>query len=346
MELAAAVGAVEAVAPVDADEAEHRHIESHADACRVVHLEGLELLDGAPRVAAFEETENVGCDAGAFDDGLAQFEGVAVEDGGTVVGAEAGVLVAAQGHHFAAVEDPRGEAVAADIVASEGREADVAVVVAHISEAEAGVEDHVADEVEHPRTADVNLVVFKPFVAIADFDCRVVLAAEERIGRSDEALDGDFGAAARIDGRIERVAAESDTVGQVVGVAVGEIGGQRGIVVEEIMLVGELLREDEVVVGPFEASRQRHVGAGDLQAIVAGAVLVGPEAVADEVVRNRDAERLGPLAAEPGFGESGAEGIVVRAVGDGVEHQLLSVAGGQRAPSLAVEDVACREVVE
>ena len=45
--MAAAVDALETIAPVNANEAEHRHIEAHAETCGGVHLEGVELLDAA-----------------------------------------------------------------------------------------------------------------------------------------------------------------------------------------------------------------------------------------------------------------------------------------------------------
>ena len=59
MELAAAVIAVEAIAPVDAYQSEHRHIEPYADTCRVIELERLEVLCRAPRVAALKEAKRI-----------------------------------------------------------------------------------------------------------------------------------------------------------------------------------------------------------------------------------------------------------------------------------------------
>ena len=54
MEVASAIGAVETIAPVDTYEAEHGEVEANAETSRVVHLEGLELREVGPAVAAFD----------------------------------------------------------------------------------------------------------------------------------------------------------------------------------------------------------------------------------------------------------------------------------------------------
>lgn len=200
MEVGAACGTVEAIAPVDADEAEHGHEDTHAEAGGVVEFEGLEVADVAPAVAAFEESEDPEGEAGGLDDGLADFDGVAVEDRATVGGVEGVVVITTQGHHLAAVEHPCGEAVAAHKVATKGRLADVLVKVSHPAETGTGVEDHVADEVHDPRSAEVDFVVFDPAEFFLSGGGGIVLAGEERIGRSDIARDGELGTVAGVDG--------------------------------------------------------------------------------------------------------------------------------------------------
>lgn len=347
MEVGSACGTVEAVAPVDADEAEHGHEDSHAEAGGVVEFEGLEVADVAPTVAAFEESENPDGEAGRLDDGLADFDGVAVEDRAAVGGAEGVVVVATQGHHLATVEHPCGEAVAAHKVATKGRLADVFVKVAHPAETSTGVEDHIADEVHDPRSAEVDFVVFDPAVFVLCGGGGIVLAGEERIGRGDIARDGELGTAAGVDGGVVGVAAEGDAVGEVVGVAVGEeVAGEDGVVVEGVVLVGKAVGEEEIVVGPFETTGKGHAAARESKTVEARIGLFIVVAVAVEVVVDGDGEGLGTFAAEPGFGEGAAEGVVVGAVGDGVDGEFLAIACGQRRPSLFVKYVAGREVVE
>ena len=54
-------------------------------------------------------------------------------------------------------------------------------------------------------------------------------------------MNGDLRATARIDGRVERVASKADAIREVVSMAIGEIGGQGGVVVEIVMAVGYCL---------------------------------------------------------------------------------------------------------
>ena len=106
VELAAAVDAVEAIAPVDADKAEHRHVKTDAEACGIVDFERLKLLHSSPRVTSLKETEDIESGAGTFYDRLAQLEGVAVEHRGAVVGTQAGIFVSAKRNNLATIEDP------------------------------------------------------------------------------------------------------------------------------------------------------------------------------------------------------------------------------------------------
>ena len=58
VELALAVdGVVEAVAPIDAEQADHRKEHTHADSGGALDLEGIEVPDISPAVSSFEEQE-------------------------------------------------------------------------------------------------------------------------------------------------------------------------------------------------------------------------------------------------------------------------------------------------
>ena len=62
MELAAvatrhAVDVIEAIAPVEAEQAKHRQIDTYAHACRTLHVEGIEVLESQPTIACLKESE-------------------------------------------------------------------------------------------------------------------------------------------------------------------------------------------------------------------------------------------------------------------------------------------------
>ena len=104
--------------------------------------------------------------------------------------------------------------------------------------------------------------------------------------------------------------------------------------------------EEEIVVGPFETAGKGDAATRESKTVETGVGLFIVVAVAVEVVVNGDGEGLGAFAAEPGFGEGAAEGVVVGAVGDGVDGEFLAIACGERHPGFLVEDVTGREVVE
>ena len=104
--MASSISAVETIAPVNTDEAKHGEVEAHTDACRVIHLERLELREGFPAVAAFDEAKEPNGGAATLNDGLAEFEGKTVEDRTATVGSKGVVLVATQGDDLATIKHP------------------------------------------------------------------------------------------------------------------------------------------------------------------------------------------------------------------------------------------------
>ena len=88
MELTATRGTVESIAPIHTNQAYHGHEQPHTHTSRIIHLERLELGEIAPAVATFEESKDPDGGAAAFHDGLAKFDGKAVEDRTAVVGGQ------------------------------------------------------------------------------------------------------------------------------------------------------------------------------------------------------------------------------------------------------------------
>ena len=54
-----AVNIIEAVAPVEAEQAEHRQIDTHTETRRAFHIEGVEVLEPKPAVTGFEEGQGI-----------------------------------------------------------------------------------------------------------------------------------------------------------------------------------------------------------------------------------------------------------------------------------------------
>ena len=53
------VNVVEAVTPVEAEQAEHRQIDAHAETCRTLHVKRVEVVEPEPAVACLQESESV-----------------------------------------------------------------------------------------------------------------------------------------------------------------------------------------------------------------------------------------------------------------------------------------------
>ena len=138
VELTTAGGTIESVAPVNTDESQHGQIETDAEACGVVQLEGLELGEVGPTVTTLEEAQHPNNGTGTLDDGLTQFKREAIEDRATIEGIQRVVLIASQGDHLTTIKDPGGETVTAEEIASKGGQSDVIVVVSHPTKAETG----------------------------------------------------------------------------------------------------------------------------------------------------------------------------------------------------------------
>ena len=81
MELTASVlGIVEAVAPVNTEQTDHRQEDTHAYAGAALDLERIEVLDVAPAVSAFEKSQHEDSGRRLEDYGIAQLHGVFGED--------------------------------------------------------------------------------------------------------------------------------------------------------------------------------------------------------------------------------------------------------------------------
>ena len=65
---------VEAIAPVDAEETEHREVEADADTGRALQVEGSELIDVGPRIAGLREGKREDGGVGLEHEGEAELE--------------------------------------------------------------------------------------------------------------------------------------------------------------------------------------------------------------------------------------------------------------------------------
>ena len=134
---------VEAVAPVEAEESEHRQIDANADAGGAVHLERIEVLEAQPAVTSLKESHGVDGSRGVERQGITELEGIFGEDVAAVhvvVVVSRGkrfILVAAHAYDFLTVEHvARGDTVAAKVEAVERRRTDVVGIMAKVAESD------------------------------------------------------------------------------------------------------------------------------------------------------------------------------------------------------------------
>ena len=207
-----AIDIIEAIAPVEAKQAEHRQIDTHAETCRTLHIERIEVLEPEPAVTGFEEGQ--GIDGGLWiqRERITQLQGVFREHVATLVGIVIGtrrqrvVGITTHTHQLAAVHGIAAQAIAAHEVTMEGRRPNLLVIVAQIAEAHAGHHHEFLIEFGVPYSLKGPAVHLDPFVFLVVRKVGVILIGEQRIGRCDFQSQLELGATARIEGLAYRVA--------------------------------------------------------------------------------------------------------------------------------------------
>ena len=385
MELAAAVlGVVETVAPVHAQESDHREEDTDADTGTALDLERVELADVRPAVTALEEAEDIDGGLRLEDHRVAEFHRKLVVDvagvgtGGAVRRdthrREGIVLITTQGDDFRSVGHVSRHTVTAHLEAFERGIAPVAVVVAEETELRPAHQHEVTHQFGIDGTAEFPLVVLDPLVAVrgaplvldgsgivqiggvvidvlpaADLHFFAVLESvftEQRIRRSHLHGGGEVGSHAGIDLLVRGVAAQGERVAQVMGdtVVEGEIA-----VVPVGQLVGlpaQVVVQDKVVVRPLEAVPESGVETEHLEHAVRGQDADVQVGVRHPGIVTGQAQGSRLLAEEPGLHEAGAEGGVVPAVRLETEGKRLRVAQRDRTPGILLEHPVRGEIVE
>ena len=195
-----------------------------------------------------------------------------------------------------------------------------------------------------PLALELPLVELDPLVAlrIGHVGVGVILAIPRRVGGRSLHREGDLRTATRIDGLIDRVAAQHQLQREHVGRTVAH--DERRPVLQVVALVARLTIEGEVGVGPIHALTQT-----ESQTVGAEVHRRGlPYVVGVVLLRDvsRDGERIGLLATKPGVGERKRERLVVGTVGLAVDRQTLVLSHRVGAPCTLLEGILDREVVE
>ena len=375
MELAAAVdGIVETVAPVDTEQTDHREEDSHTEAGGTLDLERVEVADVGPAVTALEEAQYEDRGLRLEDDRIAELDGELVVDVTGIAVTALGVrrrdvrgqrviLITAHGDDIATVHIVARHTVAADLESLERGIAPIAVVVTEVAELGARHQDEVTDEFGVDGAAEFPFVVFDPLVALLGGPVVVVdilpgshvdpvpvgivaVLAEEGERRRYLEGRGELGTGTGIDHLVRGVTRQAERIADIVGDTVVEHEVTGGPVRQAVGLPADVVVEDEVVIGPFEAVAQAGREAEDLEHLVLGQDTDGQVGVGHSriVTREREGRRL--FAEEPGLREAGGKGGIVGTVRLEAEGQVLGVAERDRAPGTLVEHTARREVVE
>ena len=369
--------AVEAVTPVDTDQAYDREVNPRSHARRPLQVEGIEILDVGPGVTSLGEDEGENRGLGLKDNRVAQLDGklvvhitgvvVAVGIIGTVsYRSQRIVLVTAERNDIVAVSAVAGHAVAAHEEALEGRISPAPVIVAEIPEMCPCLKDQVTGKLgveiglESPFVVLNPLVTLlgRPFVVVnilvaahldrvaVGVEGTLVGTPEERERRSELQREADVRALAGEDLLIGGVTRQAYGVAYVVGCTVVENEVIGIPVVELVHLPAEGVVEDEVVVGPLEAfsdtgreTENHHfaVMAGDVPSQV-GIGLAG------KVGRQVKGRRL--LAEEPGLDEAHGQCGIVCSAGLKAQRQGLGVSERDGPPRGFIPYAAGGEVVE
>ena len=167
---------VEAVAPVDTEQTDHREEHPHADTCRTLDLERIELLDVRPAVTSLKEAQHEDRGLRLEDDRVTELHRELVIDiaGIVAVGVvrchvprrKGVVLVATEGDDIGSVGVVARHAVSSDPEALERRVTPSAVVVAKVAELRACHDHEVTDDLGVEFAADLPLVVLDPLVTV------------------------------------------------------------------------------------------------------------------------------------------------------------------------------------
>ena len=224
-----AIHIIEAIAPVEAQQAEHRQIDADADTSRTLHIKRVESIEPEPAVTRLQEGQ--GIDGGLWIQrerithlqsvfchnvtAIASRTGAAVEARRQRV-----VGIATHTDQLAAVERIVAQAIAAKEETVERRGTDLVVVVAQIAEAHAGHHHKFLIKLGVPSGLESPAVHLNPFVLVILRETVVILVVQQRIGWRDLKPKLELRAVARIERLAHRIARQYEIVADQVELAV------------------------------------------------------------------------------------------------------------------------------
>ncbi len=260
MELAAAVlRVVEAPAPIDTEQAEHRQEDAHANASRPFQIERVEVFEIAPAIACLHKCQRPDIGLPFEQNWVAQLHGkarveVAVVVAVFVAGRERQVFVATQANCFGACRGVARHAIATERKFLERRPF-MFVVIAQKSVFGASHQHQffVVCERRKHLGSEFPLVIFEQFHLLFERHAAIVFAIDQRVGEGGFDRQRKRRAAPRVDGIEYRVARPCEADGQIVRHRVGKTSKQVriGPVFQVVALVRQFGVEAEIVVGPI-----------------------------------------------------------------------------------------------
>ena len=334
MEVAAAGGtAVEAVAPVYTQQADHREEHTHTHTGASLDLERVEFADVAPAVTAFQEGQYKYRALRLQNHRIAELHrkfivyvtGIAktvLAVRGELARGQGIVLVATQGDDFRAVGHVAGHAVAAHLEVLERGIAPVAVVVTQVTELRAGHQHQVSHQFSVYCAVELPLVVLNPLVALGS--CPIVIinilpavygnllavlvsvSAEQGVRRGELQRQAELRAGTRVNLLVRGVTRKRDGIAQVVGNTVVEGKVTVGPVGELVGLPAQVVVQDKIVVRPLQARTQTGVETEYLEHLVRGQDTNGKVGVRHTGIVPGNAEGRGLFTKQPRLRKAGA----------------------------------------
>ena len=261
------IDVVEAIAPVETQQAKHRQEDADAETCGAFHLEGVEVLEAEPTVTSLEEGQGIDGGLRIQRERITHLQGVlghevttcATRAGVVIIARREGVVaVATHTHQLTAIHGDVVQAITTEIVTVERRGTDLTVEVAQIAKAHTGHHHELVVEFGIPCCLEAPAVHLDPLVFFVLFEAAVILTGKEGIRRRDLKSQLELGAIARIDGLAHRVTRQDEVVADEVelAIAVADIQITGLVVVQIITFQIDALIQAELVVRPGQTTTQ------------------------------------------------------------------------------------------
>ena len=259
-----ALDVVEAVAPVEAEQAEHRQIDAHTETSRTLHIERVEVLKAKPAVTSLKEGQRIDGGLRVKRQRIAQFKGVFREHVATscasvvVTRCKRIVAITTHTHQLAAIKRIVVQAIATEEITMEWGRANLRVEVTEIAKAHTGHQHKFLIKFGIPSSFEGPTVHLHPFVLLVFREGAVILVGKERIRRRDFQAQHELGTTARIERLAHRIAAQRDAVTDQVelAIAIANIEKSRGIIRQIVSDKTETLIHRKIVIRPRQTTAQ------------------------------------------------------------------------------------------